>query len=225
VAIQFYLEVEGKRHILPVNPGEIKLTTGSNNTVTEVVKLGDINSFGGRSLVETSFKSIFPKNTKASYINPNSKKQTPQNWVKVFEDAKNKNQRVRLIVTDCGINILTAIEKFEWGYLDASEDIEYSIELKEYRNHAAKYVKTVKKKVSPTPRPKPPNNKPITPGCEVIVNGQLHRDSWGAGPGVIEQNARRIVNFINPGKQCPYHVTLLDGGWRGWVTPGSVRRV
>ncbi|EJT8453801.1 hypothetical protein N3400_002761 [Listeria monocytogenes] len=223
MAVQFYLDVEGRRYILPVNPGEIKLSVGTNNTTQEVLKLGDINILGGRSLVETSFSSIFPKDTKANYVNPKSQKRSPANWVKVLEDAKNKNKRVRLIVTECGVNTLMVIESFEWGYMDATGDVEYSISLKEYRNYAAKYVKTVKKRV--TPSRKPPSNRPITIGCEVIVNGRLHRDSYGAGPGKTEVNARRKVNFIKPGRACPYHVTTLNGGWRGWVTAGSVRRV
>ncbi|MGL9971571.1 phage baseplate protein [Enterococcus sp. DIV1420a] len=225
MSVQFYLDIEGKRQVLPVNPGEIKLTTGSKNTVVEVIKLGDVNVLGGRSLVETSFSSFFPQNTKADYVNPKAKKQPPIQWVKLVEKAKNNTQRVRLIVTGYGINTLMVIESFEWGYVDATGDIEYTLTLKEYRNYQAKYVKTVKKRVSPRPRPNPPINKPITIGCEVICNGQLHRDSYGTGPGVTEVNAHRLVNFMAPGKPCPYHVTMLDGGWRGWVTAGSVRRL
>lgn len=225
MAIQFYLDVEGKRHILPINPEEIYVTTESNNTVKEVVKLGDVNLLGGKPLATTSFSSYFPKNTKESLVNPKAKKQSPQNWVKVIQNAKNNNKRVRLIVTDCGINILMLIESFEWGYEGIGVDVKYTLSLKEYRNHSAKFVQTVKKKVSTTPKRSTPNNKPITVGCEVIVNGRLHRDSYGKGPGVTEKNARRKVNFIEKGRKYPYHVTLLNGGWRGWVTKESVRRV
>lgn len=225
MAIQFYLEIEGVRHILPVNPGEITMKDSSNNSVTQVIKLGDVNIFGGRTLAETSFSSIFPKDSKANYVNKNATKRKPAEWVTIIQDAKDKNKRVRLIVTDCGVNYLTAIESYTWGIVDATSDVVYTIDLKEYRDYAAKYVKTVAKKVAPAPRPKPANNKPITVGCEVICNGRLHRDSYGTGPGQTEKNARRKVNFMAKGRKCPYHVTTLDGGWRGWVTAESVRRV
>lgn len=225
MAIQFYLDIEGKRHVLPVNPGEISVSTSSNSSTQEVVKLGDVNILGGRVLADTSFSSIFPKDYSQSYVNQHTQKHPPNKWVQILESARNSNHRVRLIVTDTKINMLMTIEKFEWGYVDATGDVEYSIDLKEYRDHSAKYLKTVKKKVSPAPRPKPPANKPITPGCAVIVNGRLHRDSYGTGPGKTEKNARRKVNFIKKGRSHPYHVTLEDGGWRGWVTAGSVRRV
>ena len=48
MAIQFYLDVEGVRYILPVNPGEIQINRSTKNNVTEVVKLGEINILGGR---------------------------------------------------------------------------------------------------------------------------------------------------------------------------------
>lgn len=226
MAIQFYLEVEGKRHILPVNPGEIKINERTNNSTTEVVKLGEINQFGSKALTDFSFHSEFPKNLKAAYVNPKCTKKKPQDWVKLLKNAKNKNQKVRVIGTDLGINILCAIESFEWGFEDSTGDVVFDLGFKEYKDYSAKYVKKVAKKVAKKkPKPKPAKNKPITIGCEVICNGRLHRDSYGSGPGQTEKNARRKVNFIAKGRKYPYHVTTLNGGWRGWVTAGSVKRV
>lgn len=225
MAIQFYLEIEGIRHILPVNPGEISVRSNANNSTTEVIKLGQVNIFGEKTLIETSFSSIFPKDIKSKFYNKNANKRSPSDWISIINDAKDNNKRVRLIVTDCGINYLTSIESFSWSYVDATGDAEYTIDFKEYRDYSAKYLKTVTKKVSPAPRPKPATSKPITIGCEVICNGRLHRDSYGTGPGQTEKNARRKVNFMAKGKKCPYHVTTLDGGWRGWMTAGGVKRV
>lgn len=225
MAIQFYLDIEGKRHILPINPSEIKIKTDVNSSIEQVVKLGDIQTFGGKTLADVSISSYFPKDTKTKIANPKAKKRSPEAWVKIINDARNNNKRVRLIVTDTSINLLTTIQSFEYGYVDATGDAEFTIDLKEYREYSAKYVKTVKKKVSNNARPPASSNKPITIGCEVIVNGRLHRDSYGMGPGQTEVNARRKVNFIQLGRKCPYHVTMLDGGWRGWVTAGSVKRV
>lgn len=229
MAVQFYLEIEGKRYILPVNPSEIKLSENTSNHTAEVVKLGEVNQLGLKALTDFSFSSFFPNDLKKGYVNPKCTKMKPQAWVKTIQDARKNNRRVRVIATGLSINILTAIESFEWGYQDSSLDVYFLINFKEYRDYSAKYVKTVKKKVSTArqqpKRPKPANNKPITAGCEVIVNGRLHRDSYGSGPGLTEKNARRKVNFISKGRKCPYHVTTLNGGWRGWVTAGSVKRV
>lgn len=229
MAIQFYFEIEGKRFVIPVNPATIAIQSKSSNQITEVVKLGEVNQLGAKTLADFSFESIFPKNQAASYVNKKRTNLKPLDWVNTIQKAKDKNQRVRVIGTDLGINILSTIESFTWSFEDSTGDIKYTISFKEYREYKAKYVKTVKKKVStgrqqPT-RSKPATSKPITIGCEVICNGRLHRDSYGSGPGQTEKNARRKVNFMAKGKKCPYHVTTLDGGWRGWVSAGSVRRV
>ena len=229
MTIQFYFEIEGKRFILPVNPATISIQSKSNNQVAEVVKLGEINQLGAKTLADFAFESIFPKNRKASYVNQKSTNLKPLDWVKTIQKAKDNNQRVRVIGTDLGINVLSAIESFTWGFEDSTGDVTYAISFKEYREFKAKYVQTVAKKVSTARqqpvRPKPATNKPITIGCEVICNGRLHRDSYGTGPGQTEKNARRKVNFIAKGRKCPYHVTTTGGGWRGWVTVGSVKRV
>ncbi|MDO4680901.1 MAG: hypothetical protein Q4A55_06615 [Aerococcus sp.] len=220
MSIQFYLDIEGKRYMLPVNPGEIKVKKGMNQSTVEIVKAGDVLLDGTEKLADLSLSSIFPKDYEASYVNAEAPEKAPKEWVKIIHDAQANNDKVRLIVTECDINIETLITSFQYEFNDATGDVEYTIDLKEHRPHVAKFIKMV----TPPPRPAP-KNKPITIGCTVIVNGQLHRDSYGMGPGVIERNAKRKVNFIVKGRKYPYHVTLLNGGWRGWVTPESVKRV
>ena len=70
-------------------------------------------------------------------------------------------------------------------------------------------------KVTPTP-------KQITIGCDVVLNGRVHYDSYGAKPGKTFTNYRGKVNFINKKGSHPYHVTTPDGSWLGWVTAESV---
>ncbi|MDE7060884.1 MAG: hydrolase, partial [Lachnospiraceae bacterium] len=59
----------------------------------------------------------------------------------------------------------------------------------------------------------------------VLVNGRLHRDSYGNGPGQTKNNYRGKINFINQKGSHPYHVTTPTGGWLGWVTADSVKGV
>ena len=64
--------------------------------------------------------------------------------------------------------------------------------------------------------------KDITVGCQVILNGRVHRDSYGSGPGMSFTNYRGKVNLINKHGSHPYHVTTPSGGWLGWVSKESV---
>jgi hypothetical protein len=72
-----------------------------------------------------------------------------------------------------------------------------------------------------TPRPAPPQKIGI--GSRVIVNGRLFRDSYGTGGGLTERNAERVITLIANGRAKPYHVALVGGGDRGWVSADSVR--
>ena len=112
------------------------------------------------------------------------------------------------------------------------EDTYYSITFKEYKDYsiavlaatstnrstrAKTEVGTVQPAAKVTPAP-----KQITIGCDVVLNGRVHYDSYGAKPGKTFTNYRGKVNFINKKGSHPYHVTTPDGGWLGWVTAESV---
>lgn len=224
MAIKFYLEINGRRYMLPINPGSISVDVPGRNESSEVVKLGEITQFASKGLRAVGFGCFFPATAKHSMILNGSTFLPPQDYAALIEKAMDDQKPVRLIITDTKINMLTSIESFSWSIVDSTGDVEYSITLKEYREYAAKFVKTVAKQVSQQPA-RPVVSQEITIGCTVIVNGRLHRDSFGSGPGVTEVNATRKVNFIQRGRSHPYHVTLTNGGWRGWVTAGSVRRI
>lgn len=224
MAIKFYLEINGKRYILPVNPGSISVDVPSRNESTEVVKLGEITQFAPKGLKAIGFDCFFPATRNNKFVLRGSTFLTPANYVKLLEKEMDRGRALRLIVTGTKINMLVSIDFFTWNIVDSTGDIEYSVRFKEYREYAAKYVKTVAKQVSREPA-RPTVSQEITIGSTVIVNGRLHRDSYGTGPGLTEVNATRKVNFIQKGRSHPYHVTLVDGGWRGWVTAGSVRRI
>lgn len=233
MTVTFYLTIEGKKYTLPVPPGSITLKKKVNSQTSEVIKLGEVNNqLAKRRLVTFSISSIFPKNKKdkASYINSKATKKHGLDWVKLIQNAMNKQQRVRVILSGAGVNILCLIEGFEHSIEDATKDTIYTIDFVEYR--PVKVIKKVKKKTnvkssgkdSNNSRPKPQNNKPIAAGTKVLVNGRLYRTSTGTGAGATEKDAQRIINLISKGAKCPYHVTTLNGGWRGWVSAGSVKR-
>lgn len=229
MAIRFYLEIAGKRYVLPVNPESIKMDIPSNNQSNEVVKLGEITQLAVNGLKSLSFDSFFPSQ-QGSYINADGDQTPPQDMVDKIEKAMNDKKPVRIIVTGTSINMLASIDSFEWEIKDATNDYYYSITFKEYREYGAKLLKTAPKaKPKPKPAPRPAPTQNITVGCKVIVNGRLHRDSYGTGPGQTEVNATRIVNIIvkrpRPGQNYPYHVATLNGGWRGWVSKGALRRI
>lgn len=234
MAIRFYLEIGGKRYTLPVNPASIKMDIPSNNQSNEVIKLGEITQLAVNDLKTLSFDSIFPSKQGASYVLKNSTFRQPKNYVKLIEDAMNSLKPIRIIVTDTNINMLASIDSFSWSIEDATNDYKYSLTLKEYKKYSARLLKSKttttgkKKQKKPTKRPVSTSTK-ITRGTRVRVNGRLYADSTGRNPGIVERNAERVVSIIlnNPksNQKYPIHVSTLNGGARGWVSRGAVKKI
>lgn len=212
---------------LPVSPEEITLALERNNEIVEILKLGEINRIGEAKLKEISIASSFPVEPRnAQYTTANGTIHTAGYYISFFENWHNRKKAGRFTVSTTKLNIRMTIERFEYGFRKGNiDEYVYTLDLKEWKDYSARTVPVVPKPTPPPPPPRPAPPKKIGIGSTVIVNGQLHVDSYGSGPGQVERNAKRKINFINSGAPCPYHCTTMEGGWRGWVTAGSVKAV
>ena len=221
---------------MPVMPGDITNPWEQDAEQFNVVKLGQVNRLGERKLLELTIEGIiplYPSKSKLStatkpWINGKSYISKLDGWMKGKKPG-------RIVVTgDLGINARVVIEKFEWGMADGDSGIfKYTITLREWRDYSAKKIVVKQKKATKTSKAKkttakkgkskPKPVKKIGIGSRVIVNGQLHRDSYGGGPGLTERNADRKITLIAKGRAYPYHVALVNGGARGWVKASAVK--
>lgn len=155
--------------ILPVLPEKIEFDEDGNNKTYDIINLGEINTINKPKLIEISFESFFPLN-KGPYVSSEQLFE-PSFYIAKIREWRDKKQKIRFIFTGSPleINDLFTIENFkpseEGGEVG---DVHYSIELKRYKNYAAKKVVIVNKdnkkavKTSNNP-PRPSNtNKPKT---------------------------------------------------------------
>lgn len=227
MAVAMFMEYGNEVIQFPVNPEEIKLTRDGNNDIEEVVKLGEVNIAKDTKLATTEIECFFPQENIYPFILTKGDFKNPKFYIDFIEKVRKEKKPVRFIVSDTNINLLALIDDFEYGYGYGSDDVDYKLSLTEYREITVKVVKIEKKeepkKEIEKPRPAPAEKK-VTVGCEVMVNGRLHRDSWGKGPGKTLKNYHGKLNFVKTDNRShPYHVTDLKGGWMGWVTKGSVK--
>ncbi|CAM3206510.1 phage baseplate protein [Lactiplantibacillus plajomi] len=212
---------------LPVNPEEIQISSETDDATETVVKLGEVNVLGEKKLRTVEIESILPvKTAGVNYVTATKPLSSAQKYIDRILKIQKSRKPVRLVLSGSKISLKMTIAKFTYGFKNAnSDEYTYTLSLTEYRTYKARKMKITKKKVAKKGkgRSKPP--KKIGRGSKVIVNGRLHLDSYGRAPGVTEHNAVRKVNFIAPGRACPYHVTLLNGGWRGWVKKSAVKAV
>ncbi|MDU5011393.1 LysM domain-containing protein [Clostridium sporogenes] len=147
--------------ILPVLPEKIEFDEDGNNKTYDIINLGEINTINKPKLTEISFESFFPKH-KGPYVSSEQLFE-PSFYIAKIREWRDKKQKIRFIFTGSPleINDLFTIENFkpseEGG---AVGDIHYSIELKRYKNYAAKKVVIVNKKDSNKKAVKTSNKPP-----------------------------------------------------------------
>lgn len=236
MALEIYFEYEDTLFKLPVNPEEIKLQRSGNNETTEIVSLGEINQLKKPKLSKIDIESFFPSSKDASYVLTKGQFKKGDYYIKKFEKIMKDKKPARLVISNTRINMLVSIESFDyWIGPGNGKDVYYKLSLLEYRTYGVKEIKIVnktssndqskakakKKTKAKEPRPKP-SKKEVYAGCTVKVNGQLYRDSYGTGPGQWLSDFKGKINFINNSGSCPYHVTDMNGGWKGWVLASAV---
>lgn len=133
-----------KNHLvqLPVNPEDVTISGSANNSTSETVGQGEITDMKFPKLKELTISSFLPKRYNGElYINTGGEFEGPDFYIKFFESIKSAREPFRLIITDIDINMLVSIERFEYTYQYGTDDVDYELELKEYREHNIKVLK------------------------------------------------------------------------------------
>lgn len=215
--------------LLPVAPQRLQISGKSGNRTVSLINGEQVNILKKGELSRITFTCLIPQ---ISY--PFGREFKGGGYYLDFFDSLRKsgrpfqfivnrstpggkslfNSNITVSMEDC-----TATEEAENGF-----DITVKITLKEYRCRSPKIISaaTVKEE-RPVSTVQP--EKPITIGCDVIVNGRLHGTSYGDAPGQMRTNYRGKINFINLKGSHPYHITTPTGLWQGWVTKDSVKAV
>lgn len=222
---RLFFEYNSRVVQLPVNPESLKIEGEVDNEKVDLYNNGEIILLGNRKLKNIEIETFFPNDSVGSYINTKGQFEEPQFYKNFFENIINDKEPMRLIISSTDINMLVAINNFDIEWQAGDVDLHYLLDLSQYKEFSIKTVNvTLPRPVQPS-RPKTTSQpkKKVTSGCNVIVNGRLHRDSYGNGPGQTRKNYRGKINFIKKGRKCPYHVTTPSGGWQGWVIESAVR--
>ena len=206
---------------LPVNPAELKLKYEGDDKSQTVVNLGEINQLGNLKLVEIAIESTLPVDSR-TYLAVDDLKE-PDFYIDFIKKIQKAKGHLQLVVAKTKISLPMTISSFEEGY---DEEYKYTLDLKQYRNFAAKKIgltKKGKKKKSKKGKSRISPLKKFGVGSNVVVNGRLYMDSNGNGPGAYEKNAQRKVINIATGHKYPICVGI-NGSARGWVRKSDVKK-
>lgn len=229
--IGIFIEYDGRVVQIPVNPEEFEVKTRGNNATQEIISLGEIVIPKTKKLSSISWESFFPYEDWFPGIRTKGQFESAQFYLDFINKIRDACKYCHLTVTGIGFDDDVVIESFDYRHQAGDhEDTYYSIELKRYQHYGVDIIppaSTPTKKKTPTGAVAPkssvtPTPKEITIGCDVILNGKVHLDSYGSKPGKAFTNYKGKVNLINKKGSHPYHVTTPSGGWLGWVTKESV---
>lgn len=227
----FMTNFKNQTYEFPMAPESIEYKRDAGNEKISITSLGEINRLAKRANLGTLDMTLtIPidlRRHRRYYTGKNIKWRSNvggKSYMGLLEAMFTKHEVVRVVLTDTLFNRSVTFDDFTWSLSASGDEYIVNITMTEWRDYAPKVLKKgpiPKKVVKVKPRP----SKKVGVGSTVIVNGRLHYSSQGARPGQTEVNARRKINFVNPGAKYPYHVTNMQGGWRGWVSKSAVRSV
>lgn len=116
--------------VLPINPTELEIIMPQLNKRQTLLNMGTVNVKGNRDVATVRISSFFPGRSSPFY---RYAKMPPKKYKAKLESWKEHKEDKRLIITDIGINLAMLIDKSVFKVREGSEDIEYTLELSEYR--------------------------------------------------------------------------------------------
>ena len=230
----FYLD----KIMLPVAPSKLKIGFASQNKTLNLINEGEINILKDPGLLEIEFDAMLP-NTQYPFSIYKDGFVKADDFIDKINKLKMDKKPFQFIVTRTrpdgtalfNTNIKVSLEEYEMEE-DADEgfDVILSIKLKQYKVYGTKKIKLEKSTNNEEVKTQEVKEREsdaseIMIGSDVIVNGRLHRDSYGKGPGQTRTNYKGKINLINEKGSHPYHVITPGGSHLGWVTKDSVKGV
>lgn len=225
--------------LLPIAPKSIKIGFSSQNKTLNLINHGEINMLKDPGLLDIEFDAMLP-NTKYPFSIYKDGFESADKFIDKINKLKTDKKPFQFIVTRTrpdgtplfNTNIKVSLEEYEINE-DAEEgfDVILSIKLKQYKPYSTKKIKIEKskdednKQEAKVEEKREADESKIMIGSDVIVNGRLHRDSYGKGAGQTRTNYKGKINLINEKGSHPYHVTTPEGSHLGWVTKDSVKGV
>ena len=117
---------------LPVVEPTFQIEDIHNNEEHQVVGFGGVNLVGKKALRTFNYTSFYPEKYDSSFCNVTNLLK-PIKFVNKILKIKNGTNITRLIIPVFKVNALYSIEGFSFKPMEGTNDIEYSISMREYR--------------------------------------------------------------------------------------------
>lgn len=210
---------------LPVNPKEIEVKGATDPDEFDIVGKGQVAVPQYPDLRTFKWKSFFPGDTDAPYARDTAF--DISEYVQILETVMANASLIKLtIYRESGYNTSTwcMIKNFTTTDVGGEpHDLNYSIELEEYKPYEAEKVvvktsKKTKKKKATTKKKRKTTTKKLRVGAKVVANGKYWYTSLGDKPSGTAKNLKTEIKRIVTGRKYPY----LIGNY-GWTDKSSLQ--
>lgn len=158
---------------LPVNPEQVNVSSAGDGEEYTIAKLGNVNVPKDVKLKTFEIESFFPSQ---QYPFVAVKPKKPEYYTKLLTKWQKNKWPVRFMYVKGSfkINELVTVENFDYDETGGNADVNFTLELKQYKDFKPAKMKVVKPKKkakakkpkvvkkSPPPRPKKPKPKTYT---------------------------------------------------------------
>ena len=129
--MEMWLSQADDKFRFPVFPPSFNLDGKAVLDNTNIVKLGEMNIFGGTSLRSIEINTMFPN--KQYYFCDYNDFPKPYDCVNKMERWMKEGFILRFTITETNINLEVIIESFKYGEKDGTRDVYFTLQLKEYK--------------------------------------------------------------------------------------------
>lgn len=119
--------------LLPVTPSSFEMAHGMKVETINIHTLGDVNIAGYTTLATIILDGIFPAQNYVFALTPTVNITNNYSYIDYFENWIKSKAIIRLIISGTKINIPVLVEDIRYGEKDGTNDIYYTLTLREYR--------------------------------------------------------------------------------------------
>ena len=135
----------------PVLPSSISMSAKQNNSSVNINNFGEFSMLGKQALRTVSFQSFFPSYQYAFCVcNING---APTKYVSQIQSLMTAGTICKFSISGTPLEMTCTVESFSCGYKDGTDDIDFTISLKEYRYVEGTAPKELDKKLGLNKRP------------------------------------------------------------------------
>lgn len=227
--ISFFIDFEGTTYQLPVTPSSLEVALNSKDETHDVIGIGEVSTLGGQELRTFEVECFFPKENVYSFINTSNQFLPPEDYIELFEKIQKERKTCRFVVTELNINYLVSVTGFTRTYEYGTDDVAYTLSLKEFKEVSVKTLEPVKQfdketqtitedkeQAVETPPDRPKEGFAI--GDNIKATGNYYYTSLGAKPfGTFPPNFIGKITHIAQKNEYQYHISNTENGALGWV--------